>query len=382
MYDYLKRKTAEEINQIDQSTLTNAEDVLITQEQLVQHFGQIYALQPDKFRFQSGDRLTIEQMVNHVKNLTDEKRSKLFKINHKSKPKKKSSKSTFNCFGSDTVADLKHKLIEQIIQCMKSYGVDRFCDVDLNCAVLEENVVLYNEGDAGMFCTVRCIVCDFVNKKKKHKPKRIYYDYNRNNPRWVMSNFGSHLKTHGLVRQVVNTNLNLNANINYEFDLNAFNKPSVIEIPDSNDSCEILEEVAHSETEHSTDNDGEHGTNDHSKEDENVNDMHTQLSQQITLMVPTTLTKGTREDMEFILDNVQYTLTVAKTKADGNCLFSALAHQLFRKKIGTKTEKIAVEKLREIVVNHILNPNNFPRFIHQLKGRVYEMKKKTQISDM
>lgn len=67
MQDYLIRKTAEKINETDKDIETHYEDVLLSDDLLVEHFGEIYALQPMEFRFQPGDRLLIEQLVIHVK---------------------------------------------------------------------------------------------------------------------------------------------------------------------------------------------------------------------------------------------------------------------------------------------------------------------------
>lgn len=43
MYNYLVRTVAEAINEIDESSLTNDDDILITKEQKIDHFGPIYA---------------------------------------------------------------------------------------------------------------------------------------------------------------------------------------------------------------------------------------------------------------------------------------------------------------------------------------------------
>lgn len=57
-------------------------------------------------------------------------------------------------------------------------------------------------------------------------------------------------------------------------------------------------------------------------------------------------------------------------RGDGDCLFASVAHQLFYMKIDSIQHKECTQKLRQEVVDHVrLNLN---RFIHCLKGRVFD----------
>lgn len=380
MFDYLKRKTAEEINQFDQSTLTNDEDVLISQEQLVQHFGEIYASAPEKFRFLSGDRLTIQQMVNHVKNLTEQKGIKLFKTNHKSKPKHFPSKS-FDQSACNTFDALKRSLFEEITRCMKSYGADNLFDVNLDCDIHEDTVDVHNIEGVGIVGAARCVICDLENKK--NKPRRIFYDQNRKYPRWVMSNYVKHLKTHNLKNQAAGIEPKLKSLTD---DTEMIDKPKhnsieTVELLGDETYEEVVEDV---QTESESNTDCAEILTDHSEPAEVINDIHEQLSQQIMLMMPTIVPKSNLRSMKmkFILDDIQYSIAVIKTQSDGNCLFSSLMHQLSPEEIGSESHKNSVQNLRRRVVQHILNPDNFPRYIHQIKDHVYDLKTKAEISDM
>lgn len=65
------------------------------------------------------------------------------------------------------------------------------------------------------------------------------------------------------------------------------------------------------------------------------------------------------------------TIKVAAIKKDGDCLFGALAHQLFFHKLNSKPHKISNKELRADVVEYIqANVGAFERYI---KGRLYEM---------
>lgn len=111
--------------------------------------------------------------------------------------------------------------------------------------------------------------------------------------------------------------------------------------------------------------------------------MFTQLTQQINVMMSAVLRNSdSRKDMGFMISNSMQTLNVANIAPDGNCLFSSLVHQLFRDKIGSKLHRQKTKQLRSRVVDHILNPNNFPKYINELKNRVFENKKKNDIENM
>lgn len=70
-------------------------------------------------------------------------------------------------------------------------------------------------------------------------------------------------------------------------------------------------------------------------------------------------------------DNSTGTIKVVMIKKDGDCLFGALAHQLFFHKLNSKAHKTSTKKLRADVVEYIqANIGAFERYI---KGRLYEM---------
>lgn len=109
-----------------------------------------------------------------------------------------------------------------------------------------------------------------------------------------------------------------------------------------------------------------------------------QISMQITKMMGCVIINGDAQtQMEFLLknDHVRY-LSVVKMNPDGNCVFSALCHQRFRSRANSKKHINETNRLRADVVTHILKPENFPKFQYHLQDRVYEMKSKSEITDM
>lgn len=103
-----------------------------------------------------------------------------------------------------------------------------------------------------------------------------------------------------------------------------------------------------------------------------------QISRQITIMVGAVLQHSEiQEQMEFQLkNNTIGGLHVVKTKGDGNCLFSALSHQLYGDPMNSSIHVQKTKKLREAVVNYTLHPERFQTFESIVKDRVLGSKRK------
>lgn len=75
--------------------------------------------------------------------------------------------------------------------------------------------------------------------------------------------------------------------------------------------------------------------------------IYTQISAQITKLLQASLIfNETEEEVIFELDQTERVLHIAKITADGNCLFRALAHQLFCEKLNSTIQKQSTKKLR------------------------------------
>lgn len=106
--------------------------------------------------------------------------------------------------------------------------------------------------------------------------------------------------------------------------------------------------------------------------------MYTQISAQITKMLQSVLIHNEHEvTVIFDLDQSERVLQVTKINGDGNCLFRALAHQLFCEKLNTAAQNKSTKKLRADVVQYI--NENFEQFAHELKGCVFDSKTKNDI---
>lgn len=377
MYNYLIRTTAETINENDESFAIDTDDVFITitKEQLIDHFGKVYATDPSNFRFQSGEIILIKEMVKHVKSKFDSQQKTGLKVFKTNQPKKTNKFSTKSSLSEPNVDKLKSELIQRVIKCMQSYEADNFFDGDVDCGVHDDTVNVRIIKGAGVYGSVRCEICETQNKKK-NKPKSVYYNDNSKWPNWVIANFIKHLQqAHNLKIREPKTQKPKSASVastakqvqSIDNAHEVLNESDVILVgPTANvvveDTVDVVVQTDKTKSEIP---------------------IFTQLTSQINLMMTSVLENtDSREEMGFMISNTMQTVSVAKIDPDGNCLFSALAHQLFQLKIHSKFHTAKTRELRKSVVKYILNPINFPKFMHDLKDRVYETKKHNEIENM
>lgn len=72
----------------------------------------------------------------------------------------------------------------------------------------------------------------------------------------------------------------------------------------------------------------------------------------------------------YLGDNIVRQIKVASIPTDGDCLFGALAHQLFATKLSVRSSVRNSQKLREESVEYI--KKNIAAFEHELKNRLYD----------
>lgn len=375
--NYLSSITA--LNESERSGFVKEDEVLVDNQQLIDYFGKLYASQPQNFRFQSGDRILIKALVERVKDIVDKNGInaglKKFKNkkNIKTKSKSKKQEST-----TQSTLDLKIELTERVKKCMFSYGADKEFNIHLENDINIDIVTVCVENGL-VNGTVRCIICD-KQKKRKNLLKKVHYSSGSKWPGWVLSNFAKHLKCHGLeFHELENKSdelienddsakegSNCNGQDAIRSDLEQINNQKV----DLDNSVVCL------------------NISDHHVSQEiraiNANIVYTQLSSQITLMMSAVMTNSESQEQIFFKtnDNDLEALTVAEIPGDGSCLFSALVHQLENGKINGKTHQSATTKLRSDVVKYILNEENYPKFAHQLQGRIYDFKNKSDIENI
>lgn len=84
--------------------------------------------------------------------------------------------------------------------------------------------------------------------------------------------------------------------------------------------------------------------------------------------------------MTFYIEEKEFTLQITEIEPDGNCLFGALVHQIFRTKNEEKHQANKIKKLREDVVAYINQHRD--DFEHDLKGCVFDYYEGKKIDDI
>lgn len=396
MENYIKDNAlCDVINKFNETVDDECEFVL-DDEQLNDIYGPRHASNPAKFKFELGDKKMIRQLASHVKGIVDEN-GKLKGLGHfEMKKKKKDTKQLIsitkqkrpnpkasNC--QESIEMLHSKLYARIQNYLKELNVD-FTDFNKDMVTVEPNRI---------FGAVNCILC--TSEMKKSSSKRVYYHFGSRSSFWTISNFKAHIEsvhTSNIKKfpvkekktdvkkkrngKLKSEKVTKHKNKMYESDtptanLNSNSKPNKSSCNETFD--ESLEMVV---IENDTEND--------MLMDENILSFAEQFFNQINKMVGYVLINGEgQQQMNFQLkNNTVRSLSVVCTIGDGNCLFSALTHQLFGDPIDSTEHVNKSKNLRAAVVAHILVPENFPSYQYNLQDRVFELKKKkkSQFEDL
>lgn len=378
-------------------------DFLLDEEQLIEVYGPRYASNPSEFRFELGDKKMIRELVAHVKEIVDVN-GKMKGLGHFEMKKKRNTKQLLSTTtktvknqrattkNDENIETLRAKLFKRYENYLKGLDVD-ISELSDDMVVVEPNLVVGK---------IHCIFCK--GEKKKSPPKSVYYHRGIKSCFWTISNYTSHC-VNAHPNFISNQNQNVtpvkrNAKTKVDKTKNKKNntkekKRRICDSCDSDDAHNVLlpkkikeKKVCHNKTDQSLEAvviESETET-DMAIENNNEISIYDQFSSQITKMIGFVLMNGdTQEKMYFQLTNdVKRCLYVVCTNPNGNCLFSALAHQLFGDPIESNEHLKKTNNLRAAVVAHILIPEYFPMFQHELEDRVFEIikKKKSEIGDL
>lgn len=373
-------------------------DVLLDHEKKAEIFGNKFASCPEKFHLLPGDISCIKLLVTHVKQVVST-RSGRAQFNEKKRKKNKNEIHPLKAHAeqemtreepavSETNNEIfVEELFDKVNNCMKSYGLD----------IENWNGSLIEIDPSGTYARVYCILCD-PDGDGHQNPKRIFYHSSETRKGfWVLSNFSKHLENvHSLVkhpssRKKPASSIDSNTEPNLlpkrgktsthvmsdATDMKQKQKPKhAIEyeyesiLPVEKHEMQIKQEF--DETNHTLDLSVEIINSTASTNELKNTWLFAQLSDQMQLMIAAVITNGeSQKKMEFILNGDSFHLFVVETEDDGNCLFSALAHQLWQHEITSKQHEKMKKNLRSTVVEHILKPENY---IFALEERLREKK--------
>lgn len=343
-------------------------DVLVDEEQMNGVFGENYANHPEQFEFSPGEKKLLMTLASHVKKLVDGngKNTGLALFNEKKKQRTKKLLRVRNVNHDEAIlaerqsqtstptqmqnCDLSKKLFERLLSCLDSYAIDPN-------GWTEESVTVNSSSGDKITGGIKCSFCG-----ENQKPTSVFFNMTKRSGHWVVANFEKHLeKRHKLVKlkhlktevvelkyepvQQNESKLDVVANDDALETMDSMPIDNETEQPQNqlNDSVQYLGVVSESATLQANNN--------------TDNWLYKQISEQIQEMVAANLINNESEaSMEINLkDKSTKSISLVKMLRDGDCMFSALAHQLWKNPINSEEHKTKTKELRAIVVEHILN---------------------------
>lgn len=368
-------------------------DCQTNEQYLIETFGE-FASNPNAFEFRRGHKTLIRQLVLKVNEIINENGYEIFQykvtkrkrrvkqLSYRMHDKKNqldeiqiSESDATIVAGADNVfaAQLKRSLFEKVYACLERYSAFKLVETKS----LDENTVDVKIAHNRTYGKVVCIICRDLHPEKKIKPKSVYYhesDEYKESSYWVISNFTAHLSNvHQLQPEKIDMNERKNCVVKIINECDDDDSSVVVcnktEKHDSieNDSIILIEEKEVFDT-----NRISSSTYESNKNEDNW--LYNQISDQIISMISVVLVNGDQqEQMICEVGSNNMTITVANIEPDGNCLFSALVHQIFQYPLKSSQHEKNVALLRNEVVNYILVEGNFESFQFLLQDRVHEI---------
>lgn len=326
-------------------------------EDVKQYFFGIYSSNPTKFVFLRGERKMLNALSDHVRSVEATSLGlEYFQLNADGIDKMKISwKGTFQSkigmhFGEKKQLVKHKKLItissaedskKDLFDKFQKFVRQNYKNVlsDLSPDMVEIKML----PDNGIDARVQCVICLELGQTKKYS---IFCQASSTSKCWVFSNLKRHMDKH--------------KNDNHQTIRDA-------EISDHNSSSTFGENDESSEE--------EDNTSSHCDEENGIGHqdlIYTQLSvQRLKMKNAVSMHKETIENITFDLsEHVDGSIGVIKIKTDGNCLFSALAHQLYCVKVNSKEHQNATKEIRQKSSAFI--KQNYSSFANAIKGRIFD----------
>lgn len=358
------------------------------------YFFGLFASNIKNFRFMPGEKLQILELVKYVNQILNKDASienqfeapKKYKISTKDTIRssvglifgRKYSKwsPVLNLNENDITSctpDSKTKLVQQIDNLLLTFGL----------SITEDKISFTNDGRR-ITATVSCLVCEKDGQKRAYN---VQYDAAKNSTKayWNVSNYKKHLGRHSSVKietgddqsKSCNENEVLMKMENSDDQSNNLNENKV-----STSMKSIVVELNVSDNETKTVSNHDNNVLSDNKEessprnfytsslfDRYKNEIYNQISEQ-NLRLTTSIMSNNElvQDMTLELSGQKTCVGVLKIRGDGNCMFAALAHQIFFHKINSPEHQKETANLREDAVAHI--ESNYEDYKKQVEARL------------
>lgn len=306
-------------------------------ESYTEFFLGVFAFNASKFRFLPGEKYLIKELAKYVKSKNNDNNvGEDFSYFESKQPRAISSKNTthFPCglfFGkhldSNNSTIEKNDIAGAILAKIKSWFTDQYAD-----SIIANLIQIKNTGRA-LQIKYTCMHCNV------HKSMSIQCGEANGRLSWNASNVKKHYKrVHKHMLILIDNKVDTSESTNG--DEQDEEMPEINEMPPNNLS-------------------------------ENMNKIFHQMQEQSLAMTSTVLMNNElSEDIIFMIDREELQIKVTKISSDGNCLFGAVAHQLYHIKVDSHEHIEKNAALRSCVVAHI--KKNIRRYEHALQGRVLD----------
>lgn len=340
---------------------------------LINFFGPIFKMKTKSFAFQLGEVKLIKAIVSHVKEIIDVKGSRYFQEKNLFVGKGNWKKTEVCSIGRYFVNDNRNTGVSKVVKNSAAQDLNVlqlqnelfnkthkfFVKLGQNHAVdFTANMVTVGIDNTKIKGSVSCIICHNENKNKQ-----IAVFYNKIDNCWALSNLKKHTKIHSdeinhLIAATENgevaeclPDIKNDSLKDTSHHIETLSEPDelvlVLEtVPDDSVQLQVAENF------------------------ENL--LYSAICAQNIKMINSTLKYNeTDVDMAFQINNIALgNVRICKINPDGNCLFGALAHQLYDIKINCVEHIQLTKNIRENVVKNIAD--NLQLFQHELRGRIYD----------
>lgn len=352
-------------------------DVIVDQNELIEHFGELYALKPNDFRFQPGDRKFINLIQQTIMNTIEKKGRKRamqhFGYKHELPEKKKKKDNTDT---TDLTQSGKTKIKDNtddtdLAQTMKTQLIKQIRNKLITCSIPNNLIEMFNEsfvtvetqGNKIVKGGVVCVVCYAKSKQpKKIKPNNVHCRNKSGRLSWVISNFTKHF------RRAHPSFENCNEKkVSESIDENSFENDEKKNINDDNASFDTMtREIMNMEMDFGP----------------YIDEMdiieikrNEEISKQMIKMWNVTTMHG--ENLEYDVkctdpSGLSISFDVVNIIGNGDCLLGSAAHQLFGKDINGDEHERFTKNLRRDIVKYI--QEHYEHFLFEIRGHVYELR--------
>lgn len=352
------------------------------------HFFGMYASNPSNFAFLRGDVKLIMALVEHVKiNVESNKASDHFQLKADGVVKSKQNWKGTVCtcvgvfFGEKskytisnnkitkslnfTPEALRNSLLLKVRRFLETFStasseqVEKFTDDMVDVNIVDGKLIK---------ATVQCVFCRMMQKTSR---SHVFHQSTKNSNYWVLSNLKRHMDCHIKSENLPKTRPKSESTVDAE------NRDDEMQ-HDPHQLTSMPEKSYEENSECDVENSGKNSSSQDLSQYEDL--LYTQISVQNLKMINSSVMQGEKkENLSFDIDEeVSGALYISRIKGDGNCLFAALAHQLFFVKLNSVDHEQLTAKLRENAVEYITQ--NYSSFEHELKNRIYE--NKSEIKNM